>query len=182
MVGVSAPLRPAWVRAIPRDDSRTRLNGFWTARVPRAARNGEAWLHEEAAALDEATRHEVAAMVRETKAAKPPGVQLSPRVAEFVVDLRQFVADDSGVGVDREARVEAWRVVTANLWWHQLFQRTLHARNVRTFYPLVGVEGQAVDTTMADWVVPGVWIDRIKSDRGIWNRFWYEDVASADLP
>jgi hypothetical protein len=163
-------LRPRWVRQFPRADRIPSLEKFWTKTVWQLAERDAAELSRRSAATPTPGEldHLIEVQRSNKDAAKASDFRLDgePPWAEIPAELGELRK-----GWD-ETRVQEWRVTNAIIWWENLITLPASARAVFA----------GADTTLADWVGPWIDLERVRKDRGDWNRFWYRDVEVAAVP
>jgi hypothetical protein len=162
-------VRPAWVNRSPDTRSIRRLERFWKTGIwQAAAHRPEAFAEGAASADDGSVRSTLVGGQRTTaQAARRGDFRFDP--ADLYVDLR---GSDVRLGLHpgaSETRIEAWRVVNALLYWHQLVTPTFGRAAGR-------------DTTLADWAAPHLRLEVVKRSRDEYNRFWYYDVRPEAMP
>lgn len=162
-------VHPAWVNRSPDTRSIRRLERFWKTGIwQAAAHRPEAFAQGAASADDRSVRSTLVGEQRTTaQAARRADFRFNP--TDLHVDL---LGSDVRLGLHpgaSETRIEAWRVVNALLYWHQLVSPTFGRAAGR-------------DTTLADWAVPYLRLEEVKRSRAEFNRFWYYDVRAEAMP
>jgi hypothetical protein len=131
-------LRPQWMRKMPDTARIASLNSFWTRTVWREALEDSERLHQYEVGGDRLRQDLMQNQRVQRRQLLETGFVLRP--------LTALMVDEGAAGFGREAEgwpdqpVEAWRMSSYELFWHQL--ATVSGRAVVT----------KEDTTWADWV------------------------------
>lgn len=174
-------LRPGWLRQMPATDRIPSLEKWWTRKVWQLARDSPDEAHIAVVghqAADEAGDRLLAiqdmnkiALEEHRKEARGGGRK--PFKPEAVDDAFVTFTDEAPAQVLagwKGDRIEAWRPETALIFWHALV--TVGPRAPRT----------GEDRTLGNWVQPWVHCNRLARSRSDWNRLWYYEVQSLNMP
>ena len=106
-------------------------------------------------------------------------LRLNDKLADQVVrqDSVQIgtISDRAAIlGMEVHDLVELWRIEGAKFWWEWAIK----------LHPLEGTPAYRASgsATLQDWTLPFVHRELILADRADWNRFWYRDAITADMP
>jgi hypothetical protein len=155
-------LRPEWMRRMPNTTKVASLNAFWTKQVWRKALTDSDGIYN----YELAGRRLHEDLMRVQKAQRSQLLQTN-----FVLrPLTALETREGTVGFGREVDgwpeqpVEAWRISSFELYWHQL----------------ATVAGRAVvtneDTTWADWVGAYVDLSVLRRSKSDFLRLWAHEV------
>ena len=168
LVAEARRLRPEWVRRFPMTSRLAPLEAYWTKRLWQQTARDPAYVAQIAKAIEPDTAERILEIQRSN--------QRAMRDANFRFHDEQPWSDfnsdapadvTTGWGGDR---IEAWRSESALLFWRELVHVV---RRVRRF---------GGDKTYADWTEAWLDLDVIARDRLSWNRFWYYEVDSRNMP
>ncbi len=160
--------RPQWIRRFPDTARVASLQGFWTKRIWREAAVDSQRLHDYQRGQRPVRDHLLAVQRGHRAEVTRTSANVRPLTA-LQLAAPPGTPDSVLRGWDGQP-VEAWRVASRDVYWHQL--AVVGGRAAVT----------AEDTTFADWVGAYVDLRALRADPTEFTRFWLSDVSLQAMP
>jgi hypothetical protein len=150
-------LRPQWIRSPWMSDAMQRQEKYWTKTIWKLAQRPEH--HTRLATHLNLSDRDLVFEVQ-----KRNRQEIRDNVPWHKLDLSGW-----SYGAPADGQVDPWRVDNHLVYWDAL----------RTYLPRLQ-EGK--DTTIADWIVGHIWLQRVLNDPADLTRFWLHEVEAARMP
>jgi hypothetical protein len=155
-------VRPHWMRSMPDTAKVWSLNNFWTNKIWREVLEDSEPHHSYR--MREQKKYEY--LVKQQRSNRTQLVETNFQIRPLTAILVSATpeAPESYLAGWSGGPVDAWRVTSRDLYWHEL--RVISGRAVIT----------KEDTTYADWIGSDVDLSRLRSDHVGFTRLWLEDI------